>query len=89
MPADLVRVRVNGYEKSVGRAHAKANSLEILDEPARDQRGDVLPTTRKGGRKTKPKATVAEKASGKQGASASTEKAAVIEPAPTDKEQNR
>ncbi len=79
--ADLVRVRINGYEKSLGRAYAEAHNLEILDEPAVDGRGDTLPTTRKNGRKAKPKTTVNEAAEQK--------KAAVIEPAPTDKEQNR
>lgn len=79
--ADLVRVRVNGYEKSLGRAYAEAHGLEILDEPAVDGRGDTLPTTRRGGRKAKPKTTVDKAAEDK--------KAAVTESAPTKEEQPR
>lgn len=76
--ADLVRVRVNGYEHNVGRAYAVAHDLEILDEPARDRLGYPRPTSRKGGRKVKPKTTVNEAAEAK--------KAAVTESAPSDKE---
>lgn len=80
--ADLVRVRVNGYEKSLGRAYAVAHDLEILDEPATDRLGKTLPTTRRGGRKPKPKTTVNKAAEEKQ-------KAAVTESAPTEEEQSR
>jgi hypothetical protein len=81
MPQDLVRVRVNGYEKNVGRAYAEAHDLEVLDEPTRDRAGALRPTTRKGGRRAKPKTTVTQEAAKK--------KAAVTESAPTEKEQTR
>lgn len=79
--ANLVRVRLNGVEKNVGRAYAEAHGLEVLDEPTRDRAGALRRTTRAGGRKSKPKTSVAKKVAEK--------KAAVIESAPTDEEQNR
>lgn len=60
--ADLVRVRVEGREFNVGRAHATANKLEVLDEPTRFSDGTLRPTTRVGGRPRKPKVSVAEAA---------------------------
>jgi hypothetical protein len=47
---DLVRVRNAGFEYNVGRAHAEANDLEILDEPARDSLGALVPRVRVDGR---------------------------------------
>lgn len=78
--AELVRARIGGFEKNVGRAYAEAHGLEVLDEPTHDRGGAPRPTTRKGGRPVKPKTTVSHEAD---------KKAAVIEPAPNDKEQNR
>lgn len=81
--ADLVRVRLNGFEKNVGRTFAEATEgVEILDEPTRNPDGTPRATTRTGGRRAKPKTSVAEQAAAKK-------KAAVTESAPTDKETAR
>lgn len=79
--ADLVRVRLEHVEKNVGRAFALANDLTVLDEPTHKRDGSLRGTTRAGGRPVKEKTSVAKKATEK--------KAAVIEPAPNDEEQNR
>lgn len=88
--ADLVLVRYDlGDEYEItprGRAFAEANELEVLDEPAIDRTGAVVKARRvrkRSGRPAKPKTTVSDEAAKKN------EQAAVIEPAPTDKEQNR
>lgn len=74
----LVRVRLDGVEKNVGAAFAEKHGLEVLDEPTARPDGSVRPTTRKGGRREKPKTTVAEQVAVK--------KAAVSESAPIKKE---
>lgn len=79
--ADLVRVRLNGVEKNVGKAFAEAHKLDVLDEPTHGRDGQPRRDTRAGGRPVKPKTSVAKKAAEKQ--------AAVIESAPTEKEQDR
>lgn len=41
---ELVRVQLdNGQEASVGASFAKSHGLTVLDKPARDARGRVLP----------------------------------------------
>lgn len=77
----LVRARVNGFEKNVGREYAEINGFEILDEPTTNRDGSTRPTTRAGGRAVKPKTSVAKKAS--------ESKAAVTESAPDTKGQNK
>lgn len=56
--SDLVRVRVGDREFNVGRAHAEANDLKVLDEPTHLRDGSLRPTTRAGGRQIKPRTTV-------------------------------
>ena len=64
--ADLVRVRLNGIEKNVGRTFAERHDLEVLDEPTTNPDGSLRPTTRAGGRRVKPKTSVAKKAAEKK-----------------------
>lgn len=74
--AELVRVRINGFEKNVGRGFAKAKDLEVLDEPTHNGDGTLRGTTRSGGRPVKKKTSVTE---------AAEKKAAVTESAPNQK----
>ena len=62
---DIVRVREGDREYNTGRAFAEAHKLTILDEPARDRAGALRPVARAGGRKVKPKTSVAEAAAKK------------------------
>lgn len=75
----LVRVRTaNGMETSVGEAWAKAEGLEILDEPATRPDRSPREQTRAKGRKRKPKTSVSEEAAKKKtsgGKAASAEEA--------------
>lgn len=64
--ADLVRVRIDGFEKNVGRAFAESHDLEVLDEDTTTSDGQLRPTTRVGGRAVKPKTSVAKKAAEKK-----------------------
>lgn len=65
--ADLVRVRLNGVEKNMGRALAESSEgVVILDEPTASPDGSKRATTRRGGRRTKPQTTVAKKAAEKK-----------------------
>lgn len=64
--SDLVRVRLNGFEKNVGRAFAESNGLEVLDEPTYRNDGAPRGMTRVSGRPRKPKTSVAEAAAAKQ-----------------------
>ena len=83
--ADLVRVRLNGVEKNVGRAFAEANDLEVLDESAYSAAGRPRRTTRVGGRPRKPHTSVAELVAEKKKATpVSTEKA--VTPASNERE---
>lgn len=78
--ADLVRVRLNGFEKNVGRTFAEnTEGVEILDEPTHRPDGTAIAMTRAGGRPVKPKTSVAKQATAKK-------QAAVTESAPTDEE---
>lgn len=67
---DLVRVRINGVEKNVGRGFAAKHDLEVIEEPTHANGGQARKTTRKGGRPLKPKTTVAAAAAAKDPASA-------------------
>lgn len=82
MANELVRARVGDQSLNVGRAFAQSKKLQVLDEPTRNPDGSLRRATRANGRPaTKKKTTVDREATAK--------KAAVIEPAPTDEEQNR
>jgi hypothetical protein len=63
--SDLVRVRLDGVEKNVGRAFAERFELEVLDEPTSRPDGTPRRTTRRRGRPMKPKTTVAKEAAAK------------------------
>lgn len=75
--AELVRVRIGGFEKNVGATFAEAKGLDVLDEPTHKGDGSPRGTTRSGGRAVKKKTSVA--------ASAAEKKAAVTESAPNEK----
>jgi hypothetical protein len=61
--SDFVRVRLsNGHEASLSADFVAGTNLEVLDAPATDLRGRPLPVSRKGGRRLKPKTTVAAEA---------------------------
>lgn len=77
MADELVRVRINEFEKNVGKAFAKVVGLKVLDEPTRNGDGTLRATTRVGGRPVKKKTSVATEAAAK--------KAAVTESAPDEK----
>lgn len=64
----LVRVRNNGLEYNVGRSHAEANGLTILDEPTHGADGRPKPTTRKDGRPRKTQTSVDQKVAEKKAA---------------------
>jgi hypothetical protein len=67
--SDLVRARLNGFEKNLGRAFAESTEgVEILDEPTTNPDGTLRSTTRAGGRRVKPKTTVAKQAAEKKAA---------------------
>lgn len=67
MPDELVRVRFGDVEKNMGRTLAENTSgVTILDEPTTYGDGRPRPTTREGGRRRKPKTTVAKKAAEKK-----------------------
>lgn len=64
--SDLVRVRIDGLEKNVGRTFADVKGLTVLDEPTVSVDGRPRPTTRKNGRAVKPQTSVAKKAAEKK-----------------------
>lgn len=65
----LVRVRVGDREFNVGAAYAESHKLTVLDdEPTHTPTGEARPVTRAGGRKVKPKTSVAESAAKKKAA---------------------
>ena len=63
---DLVRVKINGFEKNVGATFAEIKDLEVLDEPTHRPDGQPLRMTRTGGRRVKKRTTVAKKAAEKK-----------------------
>ena len=63
---DLVRVKINGFEKNVGATFAEIKELDVLDEPTHRTDGQPRAMTRSGGRRVKPKTTVAKKAAEKK-----------------------
>jgi len=71
MADELVRVRLGDIEKNMGRSLAeRTEGVEILDESPRKGDGTLRGTTRKDGRRMKPKTTVAESATAKKKAAA-------------------
>lgn len=78
--ADLVRVRLNGVEKNMGRVLAESSEgVTVLDEPTHNGDGTPRRETRTGGRPAKKKTTVAQAAA----------KKAVTESADDKKEQGQ
>jgi hypothetical protein len=66
---DLVRVTIGKVEKTVGATFAESKGLDVLkDEPTTRPDGRPRETTRTGGRRMKPKTTVAKKAAAKKAA---------------------
>jgi len=80
MGQKLVRVRIGDTETNVGAAYAKTHDLDVLDEPTVNDDGSRREPTRKGGRRAKPKTTVAQ---------AAAKKKAAVDSAPNDKENDR
>jgi hypothetical protein len=73
---DLVRVKINGFEKNVGADFAKSNELDLLkDEPTHRPDGQPRGMTRTGGRRVKPRTSVAKKAAEKKKATSKAETA--------------
>lgn len=67
MAEGLVRVRVGGIEKNMGRSLAEASEgVEVLNEDPRNPDGSLRRETRKGGRPVKQRTTVAKKAAEKK-----------------------
>lgn len=66
MADELVRVRINEFEKNVGRSFAEAHDLDVLDEPTHKGDGTPRGITRKGGRRPKKKTSVAQAAAEKK-----------------------
>lgn len=64
--SDLVRVSIGGFEKNVGAAFAAQHDLTPLDESPRKSDGSLRPATRSGGRRVKPRTTVAKSAAAKK-----------------------
>ena len=73
MADELVRVRINEFEKNVGKAFAEANGLKVLDEPTRNGDGTLRATTRVGGRPVKKKTSVATEAAAKKAVTSSAD----------------
>lgn len=84
--SDLVRARADDVEFTTGRALAVRKGWQILDaDPTHRPDGRMRPTTRVNGRPVKPKTSVAEAAVEKK----KSTQAAVIESAPSEKENDR
>lgn len=63
---EFVRVSLpNGHEATLSADYVAGTDLQVLDVPATDLRGRPLPVSRKGGRRPKPKTTVAQAAAKK------------------------
>lgn len=92
MTDQLVRARINGFEKNVGRAFAESTEgVEILDdEPTTNPDGTLRATTRVDGRPVKKKTTVAQSAAAKKAAAKkTTARQAVTASADNTKEQDQ
>lgn len=74
----LVRARIRDREVTVSASYAEAKGLEVLDEPVRRDDGRLRAETRAGGRRVKPRKSVAKKAAEKK-------QAAEGDPAPDKK----
>lgn len=64
--SDPVRARLNGVESNMSPFFAKLHKAEVLDEPTSNADGTLRGETRTGGRRIKPRTTVAA-AAGKTG----------------------
>lgn len=71
----LVRAVIGDQEVNVGREYAESKGLEVLDEPVYREDGQIRPATRRGGRRAKPKVSVADKAAEKKAAAKNAEPA--------------
>lgn len=71
----LVRAVIGDQEVNVGKEYAESKGLEVLDEPTHSEDGQIRSATRRGGRRVKPKVSVAEKAAEKKAAAKSAEPA--------------
>jgi hypothetical protein len=91
MADTLVRARINGFEKNVGRAFAETTvGVEILDESTTNPDGTYRATTRVDGRPVKKKTTVAESAAAKKASAKKTAaRQAVTASADNTKEQDQ
>lgn len=75
MPQQLVRAVIGDREVNVSAAYAKTHDLTVLDEPTHRPDGRARAETRSGGRKAKPKTSVAKAAATKKAAAKSAESA--------------
>lgn len=69
----LVRAVVGEVETNTSAAFAASHDLKVLDESTRREDGRRRPATRLGGRKAKPKTTVATAAAKKADSSAKSD----------------
>lgn len=83
MSQELARVRIGNVETTVGRARAETKGYDVLDEPTTDRDGSPKGVTRKGGRRRKPRTSVAEAAASKKS------QQAAVDSAPSNKENDR
>jgi hypothetical protein len=70
--SELVRVRLRNAELNLSRVIAEEEGLTILDEPIRKPDGTLRPQTRRDGRRSMPKTTVAKAAASKKRGGQST-----------------
>lgn len=82
MADSLVRARINGVEKNLGKAFAEStDGIEILDEPTHNPDGSARGETRADGRPAKPRTTVDRSAAAKKAAATRARNAAATEAA--------
>lgn len=81
---NLVRAVIGNQEVNVSPEYAESKGLEVLEESAYREDGQIRPATRRGGRRAKPKTSVAEKASEKKAAAKSAEPADTNPPSPEE-----
>lgn len=70
---EYARVRIGKQETTVSAGYAKRHKLDVIDADATDASGRPLATSRAGGRKRKPRTTVAQAAETKSSAKAAEE----------------
>lgn len=79
MAEELVRARINGFEKNLSRAFAEATvGVQILDEPTTNPDGTLRGVTRTAGRPVKPRTTVARSAARKRTAKKAASAASTV-----------